>query len=129
MNTIEAKEKFSFNLLHPESKAFNTTVMFMVYKTIEANSGISFNRLKWLLNSELMLPVQIVEGTVATLTSRNLFNCVSRWQKPGSPEHVHLRPRDNADFTRWLDKAVTDYPELEIFNAPILANGPKPIAK
>lgn len=118
MNNIEAKEKFSFNLLQPESKACSTTILYMVYKTIELNRGISLNKLKWLLSSEFMLQSAPVDGAVASLTSKPLFNCVSRWQPPGNAEHVHLRCRNNAEFSKWLEKALNEYPELSIFVAP-----------
>lgn len=118
MDTLEAKEKLSFNLLHPESKAFNITILFIVYKTIDRNKAITLNQLKWLLNSEYMLANTLVEGAVASLTSKSLFNCVSRWQPPRNTDTVHLRPRPANEFSKWLEQNLKDYPELAIFNPP-----------
>lgn len=118
MDNLEAKEKFSFNLLHPESRPFKTTILYMVYKSIELNKGISLNRLKWLLMSEFMMKEETVDGAVQSLTSKPLFNCVSRWQPPNKKDYVHLRCRKNDDWTRWMEKALIDFPELVIFVAP-----------
>lgn len=118
MDNLEAKEKLSFNLLNPDSKAFNTTILFIVYKTIERNKSITLNQLKWLLNSEYMLANNRVEGATASLTSKNLFNCVSRWQPPRNTDTIHLRPRANAEFAKWLEQTLNEYPELAIFSPP-----------
>jgi hypothetical protein len=135
MDTLQAKEKFSFNLLHPTERAFDVTVMFIVYKTIERNNSITLNQLKWLLQTEYMLDGQVVDGAVASLTSKTLFNSVSRWALSGkTPVNgnraqqakrnagtVHLRAKteDSPEFTKWLERAMQEYPEFAHFQPPV----------
>lgn len=117
-NTLEAKEKFSANLLHPENKEYRVTIIYIVYKTIERNRGITLNQLKWLLGTEYMLQNSVVEGAVTSLTAKALFNSISRWQSPRQHETVHLRVKDCKEFSKWLENAEKTHPELLIFTAP-----------
>ncbi len=130
-STMEAKERFSFNLLHPENKVFTVTILYIVYKTIERNRGISINQLKWLLNTEYMLNNTVVEGAVTSLTAKTLFNSVSRWQSPQKQETVHLRVKECVEFSKWLENSEKNHPELLIFTAPdfIPANNRGPSEK
>ena len=129
MDSIQAKEKFVFNLLNPDARAGKVTILYIVYKTIESDSSITLNQLKWILDAEYMLPNDAVAGAVAALTSKTLFNCVSRWQPPrgqGSQHRsdtVHLRARKDApaDFTSWYTATLAEFPELQIFVPPIFA--------
>lgn len=118
MNTLEAKEQFSSNLLHPGERAFNVTVLYIVYKTIEKNRSITLNQLRWILFHEYMLQNSIVDGAVASLTSKTLFNCVSRWSPPRKSDTIHLRTKEEAAFDNWLKKTTDERPELLIFDAP-----------
>lgn len=119
MDNLEAKEKFSSNLLHPEDRAFDITVLYIVYKTIEKNQSITLNQLRWILFHEYMLQNSTVDGAVASLTSKSLFNCVSRWTPPRKSDTIHLRTKPNApSFTEWLKKTTNERPELLIFTPP-----------
>ena len=119
MDTLEAKEKFSSNLLHPEERAFNLTVLYIVYKTVERNPSITLNQLRWTLFHEYMLQNCVVDGAIASLTSKSLFNCISRWTPPRKNDTIHLRTRQDAPaFQEWLTRTLVDHPELEIFTPP-----------
>lgn len=128
MDNIKAKEQFVFNLMKPDDRAGKTTLLYMVYKTIETNTGITINQLKWLLDTEYMISNEVVSGTVAALTSRTLFNCVSRWQPPKASgnqrtDAVHLRVRKDAkEFDNWYAEALREYPELTVFVPPVFAS-------
>lgn len=128
MDTLEAKEKFSFNLLHPEDRAFDITVLYMVYRTIEQNQSITLNQLRWMLYHEYMLQNTVVDGAVASLTSKSLFDCVSRWTPPRKNDTIHLRTRKgSAAFDEWLSRNTAERPELLIFTPPIFsAKGNQP---
>jgi hypothetical protein len=127
INTIRAKEKFVFNLLNPEDRPGKTTLLYIVFKTIENNTGITLNQLRWILDAEYMIPNDVVSSAVAALTSKSLFNCVSRWQPPkaaGQPRNdaVHLRIRkDCEEFSRWHADALKEFPELNVFVPPVFA--------
>lgn len=127
MNMIlRAKEKFAQNLMSRESKPFPATILYMVYKTIEANNNITTNQLTWLLGSDCMLHADTISGALTSLTSKSLFNCVSRWQpqptKGGStsrPTHLRVREPASNSFSEWLVTTVAEYPELEVFEPPL----------
>lgn len=129
MDNIQAKEKFVFNLLNPDSRSGKVTILYIVYKTIESNSSITLNQLKWILDAEYMIPNDAVAGAVAALTSKTLFSCVSRWQPPraAGAQHrsdtIHLRLRKDPpkDFTKWYSDSIAEFPELSIFSPPIFA--------
>ncbi len=126
MDPIKAKEKFSSNLMCPDQAQFSTTVLYMVYKTIEANNNITLNQLRYTLCNEYMLKEDAVAGAVASLTSRSLFNCVGRWsprQAGNQPydaanQRIHLRVRNDDEFSSWLANALGENPELEVFQPP-----------
>lgn len=130
MDTVQAKEKFAFNLLSPNERAGKVTLLYIVFSTIESNTSITLNQLKWLLDTEYMIPNEVVSGAVASLTSKSLFNCVSRWQphrNPATPAvtkgAVHLRVRrDSPEFNDWYKGALTSYPELAVFYPPLFAS-------
>jgi hypothetical protein len=126
METLKAKEKFVFNLMQPDDRPGKITLLYIVYKTIETNTGITINQLKWLLDTEYMLQNDVVSGTVAALTSKTLFNCVSRWQPPKSSQQrsdaVHLRVRkDSREFDKWYENSLTEFPELLVFIPPVFS--------
>jgi hypothetical protein len=123
-HSISLKEKFSANLLRQEDSAYQMTVMYMTYKTIEANPGITVNQLRWLLSTEFLIKEDAIDGTVASLTSKSVYNCVSRWQPPGKKDTVHLRLRSDVprEFQEWMCATVADHPELSVFVPSIFKN-------
>lgn len=121
-DTVSLKEKFGSNLGLPnDSPLFNKTVLFMAYKTIEAHPNITLNQLRWLFYTEYMISQNVVDGVVASLTSRTLFNCVTRYTPPGSTT-VRLKVRSpcglRKDFDEWMDRALRDSPEFSVFEPP-----------
>ena len=134
MDTVNAKEKFAFNLLSPAERAGKVTLLYIVFSTIEANTSITLNQLKWLLDTEYMIPNDVVAGAVASLTSKSLFNCVSRWQPHRNQSNagdvkgaVHLRVRrDSPEFNEWYNESVKSYPELAVFYPPLFASKTAP---
>ncbi len=128
MDIIQAKEKFVFNLLNPEQRAGKVTILYIVYRTIEANASITLNQLKWILDAEYMIPNDMVTGAVAALTSKSLFNCVSRWQPPrgrasqqqrSDTIHLRMRKESSPDFLKWYADSRKEFPELDVFIPPI----------
>ena len=132
MNSLEAKAKFSANLMQsPDQSAFSTTILYMVYKTIEANDNITLNQLRFVLNAEYMLREETIEAAVASLTSKSLFDCVGRWQPRRSKQtavekqdsgaaRVHLRVhKECLEFNTWLASTLKSNPELVVFAAPL----------
>lgn len=126
MQQLEANERLSGILLDPAGRSFNIVVLYIVYKTIEANDNITLNKLKRVLDSDLMLKDSVVDGAVASLSSRSVYNAVTRWVRPKSaPEITHLHVKkasdqEDADFSKWLVATTEEFPELLLFNPTVL---------
>ena len=118
---MEAKAKLSFNLQHREAEAFNVTLTYIVYRTIEENYNITLNQLKGLFQTHyrMLTKDDLIESTVGSIIAKSLFNCVTRWERPGNVSAVHLRVKDNEAFGAWMKKVVNDHPELTAFEPPI----------
>ena len=114
---ICAKEKLSKMLLIQDDRAFGIAVLYIVYKTIESNDNITLNKLRRLLSSDLLLKDSTIDGAVAALSSRSVFNAISKWTKPQAESVVHLRlPKTNSlEFTSWMNHTLGEFPELLSF--------------
>src|SRR5476651_2466850 len=116
MNDIQAKEKLASSLMRPEDREqYTSTILYMVFRTIEANDNITLNQLRWTLSAEYLLRDEVIEGAVASLTSKSIFNCVRRYQKPRSKlrsatdsQPVHLRACADKpqEFSSWLNNLM-----------------------
>lgn len=126
--TTANKQQLIFNLMGTDPEALNTTIIYIVYKTIVANDKIKLYRLKTLLMREYMLSAQAIEGAVAGLISESGFNAIDRWlgkNKPVEETQLHTPKVTPAGFQEWLDSTVSKYPELESFTPPIFFYKPE----
>lgn len=127
MHPLSIKEQLAFNLFSQDADRYQTTLTYVVYKTIEVNKTITLNQLKWLLHNELLLDVTHVESVVASLTSKTLFNTISRWRdtrQGNRSDTMHLRYRPPApEFSAWVSAAVVKYPELQSFVPSLYKRG------
>lgn len=121
MDSMEAKAKLSFNLQHREAEAFNVTLTYIVYRTIEENYNITLNQLKGLFQTHyrMLTKDDLIESAVGSLIAKSLFNCVTRWERPGNAHAVHLRVKENEQFAAWVKKVLKEYPELTEFDPPV----------
>lgn len=129
MDIMEAKEKFAQTLMRQdETGPYTAAVLYMVYRTIEANGNITLNQLRWSLGVEFLLKDETIEGAVASLTSKSLFDCVVRWQSPTKKDdkvrpqtprvHLRARPKPHPEFDKWLVDLMVKQPELAVFTPP-----------
>ena len=128
MNSIQAKEKFAECLMRPDVNAkYTSTILYIVYRTIEANENITLNQLRWTLGAEYLLKDEVIEGAVASLTSKSIFGCVRRYQPPRNklrsvngcqPVHLRAIPLTECDFKKWLTELLNTTPELGVFVPP-----------
>jgi len=131
MDNISAKEQVGIMLLSPGDRAHSVAVLYIVYRTIESNDNITLNKLKKLLAQDLMIKEGAVEGAVATLSSKSLFDSVNRWVKPASQgttyEIVHLRAHKEIgdEFKSWLAATQEEFPALTSFVPSILTQVPR----
>lgn len=125
MNSIQAKEKFAAGLMRQASaENYTSIVLYIVYKTIEANDNITLNQLRWALGAEYLLKDDVIDGAVASLTSKSIFNCVKRYQPPrakvrtisgAKPVHLRAIKQDVGEFKTWLAALLITQPELAVF--------------
>ena len=125
MDNIEAKSKLSAILMQPSALAYKVASLYIVYKTIEANDNITLNKLKRLLNSDLLIKPEVIDGAVASLSSASIFNVVSKWIRPyekNQSEVIHLRltKEPAPEFVTWVGLALKEFPELSAFIPPTL---------
>lgn len=118
-DSLEAKEKLASNLMSLSGRAHDRTLIYIVHKTIEKNPNITLAQLEWLLSTEYLLSSDVISRIVASLMSKTLFECVSRWQPPGRSETIHLRIKESVEFNQWMERSVKEHPELLVFNPPI----------
>lgn len=125
---VSSLEKLSFNLsCSPNSRAFNCTLRWIIYKIVEANKGITYVQLKKILRGEFGIDRRLLDTTISSLTSPLLLNCLNKWRNPrtvsvGADVGIHLSVRENLSetFTLWRDRVLAEFPELADFNPPVL---------
>lgn len=122
MNVLDLKQKLSFNLGNLDKENGHTTVLYMVYKTIEANKRLTVKAVKALLCVEYLIPEENIDSALAGLISRSMFDCVKRWKNPSkgvSDMQVSITEPPPEEFKQWLARAEDTYPELSMFKPPI----------
>ena len=122
MDTIEQKQKLGANLSGRDSEAQFSTIMWFVYRTIEANKRMTVRKLKALLCVEYLIKEDMIDGVLSSLVSRSMFACVKRWRDPGRPiDDMSLVVNSPAppEFAEWLARNLEKYPELSQFEPPI----------
>lgn len=128
MDNSQAKQQLAMLMMNQSQvEEFKPALIYMVFKTIEANNNITLNQLRWTLNTEYMLNPREIEGAVACLTSNSLFGCVSRYQPPrrkmrsrigDTPVHLRARQDQSCDFMRWVTELLSRTPALLEFVPP-----------
>ena len=101
--------------------AHTVTLLYIIYRTIEANPRITVARLKTLLQQEYFLTDKDIDSGLAGLVSPSLFNVVSRWRNPKRPiEDTVLTVRENnPEFSDWIKTQLGEYQELAVIRPPI----------
>lgn len=114
---LRIREKLAL-LLMSDSDDSRRLLLFIVYKTIEKNPGITINQLASLLKSKIAISRERVDSAVSALTSEDLFNAISVWtNRPGV---VHLRCKE---FDEWLSTFCSKIPEACTYEAPVYVRG------
>lgn len=122
MDIIELKQKLSYNLSNQDSELYHMTVMYLCYKTIEANKRLTVNQLKALLCVEYMIRDNALEGALSGLVSRSMFACVKRWRDPKlevGNMNLSVTEPPPPEFVEWLTRSSSQHPELSVFEPPI----------
>ncbi len=122
MDIIALKQKLSFNLCGQEPEDLTITVMYMAYKTIEANKRLKVNQLKALLCVEYLIKEDVIDGVLSGLVSRSMFACVKRWRDPDKSigdMNLSVTEPPPPEFSEWLRRSEEKYPEFSVFTPPL----------
>jgi len=109
-----------------DSETYSSYVLFIVFRTIEANPDITINRLQHFLYQVFFIPRNITQSTIGSLVDQGMFGAVTRYQRPqDSIEKSHLHAKADSDipevFRAWLDVLFEEHPELRSFQPPVFA--------
>lgn len=119
---IQLKQKLCFNLSGQDAELHHTTVLYIVYRTIERNKKLTVNKLKALLSAEYLLSDALIEGALSGLVSRSMFACVKRWRNPQRPVgdmQIYVTEPPPDEFVEWLARTEAKHPELKVFDPPV----------
>lgn len=115
-------ETLYFSLFPKERpKDFKRLLLFSVYSKIKASEGITVNKLKWVLQTELSMQSEDIDIALQALCNPSLFYAVSKFNmKVRKPENrnkkiVHLRLRKDQQhvISYWIDQLLETFPEYE----------------
>lgn len=122
IDTISLKQKLSSNLCGHATDDLTTTVMYMAYRTIEANRRLRVNHLKAMLCVEYLIKEDVLDGVLSGLISRSMFACVKRWRDPDKTVgdmNLSVTEPPPPEFSEWLRRAEEEHPEFAVFTPPI----------
>lgn len=118
---IELKQRLGYALARRD-EVHHMAVMYVVYKTLEKNTQLTLNRLKALLTVEYMIPEESINGALAALISRSMFNCVTRYKSPDKSideMQVSVTKPPPEEFLVWLARVSESHPEFTVFDPPV----------
>lgn len=119
---LSHKQQLVANLALPVSDPrFNTTLLYLTYRTIEKNKSLTIWQLKKLLTGKYFIDERIIDSCLAGLTSSELFNAVRRFQNHGESSPTLKVKEDNLpeEFREWLRATEETYPEVLTLDPPI----------
>ena len=117
----DLKQQLSFTLSKHNEQAYHRVVVYMVYATIARNKNITLKRLRTLLSSGYLIPEHAIDGVVASLYSKDMFNAINKFtpQGKGVDEMILTLPKSvPIDFGKWLADVKFSNPEVEVFVPP-----------
>lgn len=115
---MQTKEKLALLLMSDDDES-KRVLLFIVYRTIQKNAGITINQLSALLHRNYAISPEQTKLAVDQLSSEGLFNSISTWQeKIGKREIKHLRCKDTLCMDDWLNSYTQRVPETKFYEAP-----------
>lgn len=111
------------------SRAFQSTLRYMLFRLIERNKGITLAKLKRYFVTTYMVDKKAVDAAIASLTASTLFDCVDKWQNPkcahlGTEIGTHLFVKDTlpGPFESWVASICREHPELMSYEAELVSS-------
>lgn len=118
--SVSNLEKKAFVLFRDDcAEDFKRFVIYLVFKSIENNEGISRSRLEQILLTEYSLDSEVVNAALGALTSSEIFDSVSAYQvQKLKKQPIMLRlKRDLNKLNAWLDTIRIKSPTVLEFEA------------
>lgn len=117
---VKVKERLAL-LLMSETEDSQKFLLYLVYSTIQKNQGITVNQICTLLNKNFLIRRARIEGAIAALSNRQVFDSITTFHKKQNV--VHLRCKESPHLTEWLSEFCSKVPEACAFDAPLYDNG------
>jgi hypothetical protein len=113
----------SYMLVRKDStEEFKDLLFFVTFRTVELNSGITVNQLKWLLQTQFRFESEEVEAAVAALSNTNALGLISVWYDDNSAGHLRVRRNDakfNVTQQAWMSLMLEKYPNFSEIEPPL----------
>ena len=100
-DSLKIREQLALILMSDSDEA-KRLILFLVYKTIARNKGITVNQLTHLLHKTYAIKRDSVSAAINALSSSELFNCISTWTETKN-KVVHLQAKETDTMAEWLD--------------------------
>jgi len=100
---------------------FKRLLLLTVYSKIKASEGITVNKLKWILKTELAMSSEDIDIALQALCNPRLFYAVSKFNmavKKGENKrkkiiHLRLRKDNQHVISHWIDQLLETFPEYK----------------
>lgn len=113
---LKIREKLALLLMSSDDDA-KRLIIFLVYKAIAKNSGITINQLSKLMRLKYSLDKRKIDSALITLTGNQILDAVTTWEEKET-KIVHLRAKDTDTIKKWLDAFCERVPEICNYEAP-----------
>ena len=118
--SVSELEKKAFVLFRDEcTEDFKRLVIYLVFKSIENNAGITRNKLYQTLLTEYSFDTETVNAALCALTSKEIFDSVSAYKvEKIKTQPIMLRlKRDLVKLRAWLNTVKITNPTVLEFEA------------
>lgn len=106
-------------LADKDSEHYRNLLLFIVYKSIEANRNISVNQLYNLLRRSYRFTVSQVDSVIACLSNSDIIGGVTLYYRNDDINKAHLNLCQSDRFNQWLSRTLSSIPCLVEFSAPV----------
>ena len=80
---LKIREKLALLLMSSDDDA-KRLIIFLVYKAIAKNSGITINQLSKLMRLKYSLDKRKIDSALITLTGNQILDAVTTWEEKGN---------------------------------------------
>ena len=121
---LRIRERLALLLMSNDDDA-KRLVIFLIYKTIAKNNGITINQLTKLMRQKYALDKRKVDAALVPLTGDQILDAVTTWEEKDN-KIVHLRTKETDIIKDWLANFCQRVPEICDYEAPLFVNTRRP---